>query len=148
MGVAAKLNYLKSLEYPHFFSKLLGILLALFFGQDQPDSATNWVNYHGGTGGRPSRVGDSDLAILFCLRRSISSLNTLCGVTNWRVLMGAVYGDRVHEVEQDWRIRTGFWLLASIPTCVRALVLSDFNVIAKYTGILQPELHGVSSSLV
>jgi hypothetical protein len=49
--------------------------------------------------------------------------------------MGAVYGDRVHEVEQDWRIRTGFWLLASIPPAFGALVLSDFNVIAKYTGI-------------
>jgi hypothetical protein len=32
-----------------FFSNL-GILLALFFGQDQPDSANIWVNYHGGTG--------------------------------------------------------------------------------------------------
>jgi hypothetical protein len=47
--------------------------------------------------------------------------------------MGAVYGD-VHEVEQDWRIH-GFWLLA-YSTLRSELWLSDFNVIAKYTGIL------------
>jgi hypothetical protein len=51
------------------------------------------------------------------------------------ILMGAVYGDRVQEVEKDWRIRTAFRLLASIPPAFGALVLSDFSVIAKYTGV-------------
>jgi hypothetical protein len=59
--------------------------------------------------------------------------------------MGAVYGDRVHEVEQDWRIRTD--ILLSIPPAFGALVLSDFNVIANTPEFLQFELHGVSSSL-
>jgi hypothetical protein len=49
--------------------------------------------------------------------------------------MGAVYGDRVLKLEQDWRIRSAFRLLASIPLAFGALVLSDFSVIAKYTGI-------------
>jgi Mn2+/Fe2+ NRAMP family transporter len=49
--------------------------------------------------------------------------------------MGAVYGDRVHEVEQDWRIRTVFRLLASIPSAFGALFLSDFSFIVQYTGI-------------
>jgi hypothetical protein len=50
-------------------------------------------------------------------------------------------------VEQDWRIRTGFWMPA-YSTCVRALVLSDFNVIANTPEFYNSELHGVSSSLV
>jgi hypothetical protein len=42
-GAAATWSYVTNL--------LLGILFALFFGQDQPDSSNlNWVNYHGGTG--------------------------------------------------------------------------------------------------
>jgi uncharacterized membrane protein YdcZ (DUF606 family) len=44
MGVAAKLNYLKSgisATLSFFSNLLLGILLALFFGQDQPDSKTS-----------------------------------------------------------------------------------------------------------
>jgi hypothetical protein len=49
--------------------------------------------------------------------------------------MGAVYGDRVHDVEEDWRIRMAFRLLASIPPAFGALFLSDFSVITKYTGI-------------
>ncbi len=51
--------------------------------------------------------------------------------------MGAIYGDRVHEVEQDWRIRTVFRLLASIPSAFGALVVSDFSIIAKYTGVFK-----------
>jgi amino acid transporter len=42
-GIATTLSYVTNL--------LLGILLALFFGQDQPDSSNlNWGDYHGGTG--------------------------------------------------------------------------------------------------
>jgi protein-S-isoprenylcysteine O-methyltransferase Ste14 len=42
-GVATILSYATKV--------LLGILLAMFFGQDQADSSNlNWGNYHGGTG--------------------------------------------------------------------------------------------------
>jgi hypothetical protein len=69
-GVALTLSYVSNL--------LPGILLALFFGQDQPDSSKlNWENYHGGTGEatRP-RGRQRYLATLFYLRRSALSLYT------------------------------------------------------------------------
>jgi hypothetical protein len=49
--------------------------------------------------------------------------------------MGAVYGDRVHKVELDWRIRTAFRLFGSIPQAIGAMFLSDLGVIANYAGI-------------
>jgi hypothetical protein len=39
--------------------------------------------------------------------------------------MGAVYGDRVHEIETDWRNPTVFRLLKYIPA-FGDLVLSNF----------------------
>jgi nucleoside recognition membrane protein YjiH len=49
--------------------------------------------------------------------------------------MSAVYGDKVHEVELDWRIRTVFRLLGSIPQAIGAMFVSNLGVIAKYAGI-------------
>jgi hypothetical protein len=129
-GVASTLSYVSNL--------LLGILFALFFGQDQPDSSNlNWVNYHGGTGVDDPAVWATAISNYIVLSAVISviPIYSLMALPTCGTLMGAVYGDRVHEVEQDWRIRTAFRLLASIPPVFGALLLSDFSVIAKYTGI-------------
>jgi hypothetical protein len=129
-GVASTLSYVTNL--------LLGILLALYFGQDQPDSANlNWVNYHGGTGeADPARwaTAISGYIVLFTAIDGVG-MYSLMAISTGEILMGAVYGDRVHEVEQDWRIRTAFRLLASIPQAIGAMFLSDLGVIAKYAGI-------------
>jgi hypothetical protein len=117
---------------------LLGILFALFFGQDQPDSSNlNWVNYHGGTGEANPDAWATVVSgyIVLSAAISVAPLYSLVSITTGGTLMGYVYGDRVHEVEQDWRIRTVFRLLASIPPAFGALFLSDFSVIAKYAGI-------------
>jgi hypothetical protein len=129
-GISATFNYASNL--------LLGILLALFFGQDQPDSANlNWVNYHGGTGEANPAAWTKAISGYIVLSTAIHFILQFpnLALPTGGVLMGAVYGDRVHEVEQDWRIRTAFRLLASIPPVFGALVVSDFSVIAKYTGI-------------
>jgi hypothetical protein len=129
-GVASTLGYVSNL--------LLGILFALFFGEDQPDSSNlNWVNYHGGTGEADPAgwAGVISGYIVLSAAISVVPLYPLAALTTGGVIMGAVYGDRVHEVEHDWRIRTAFRLLASIPPGFGAMVLSDFSVIAKYTGI-------------
>jgi hypothetical protein len=129
-GIAATLSYVSNL--------LLSILLALFFGQDQPDSANrNWLNYHGGTGEANPAAWTKAISVYIVLSTAINMIPqySLVVLPTGGVLMGAVYGDRVHEIEQDWRIRTAFRLLASIPPAFGALVLSDFGVIAKYTGI-------------
>jgi hypothetical protein len=128
-GTAATLSYVSNL--------LLGILLALFFGQDQPDSANlNWVNYHGGTGDGDPAAWATAISGYIVLSTAVHMIPqySLVVLPTAGILMGAVYGDRVHEVEKDWKIRTVFRLLASIPPAFGALFLSDFSVIAKYTG--------------
>jgi hypothetical protein len=129
-GAAATLTYISNL--------LLGILFALFFGQDQPDSANlNWVNYHGGTGEADPAAWATAISGYIVLSAAISVVPQypLMAITAGGILMGAVYGDRVHEMEQDWRTRTSFRLIASVPPAFGALFLTDFSVIAKYTGV-------------
>jgi hypothetical protein len=129
-GMAATLSYISNL--------LLGILLALFFGPNQPDSANlNWVNYHGGTGEADPATWATLISGYIVLSAAIHLFlqYPLLALPAGGILMGAIYGDRVHEVEKDWKIRTAFRLLASIPPAFGALFLSDFSVIAKYAGI-------------
>jgi hypothetical protein len=129
-GVASALSYVSNL--------LLGILFALFFGQDQPNSSNlNWVNYHGGTGEADPAAWATAISGFIVLSAAISvvPVYSLIALPVSGILMGAVYGDRVHEIETDWRIRTAFRLLSSMPPAFGALVLSDFSVISKYTGI-------------
>jgi hypothetical protein len=129
-GAAATSSYVSNL--------FLGILFALFFGQDQPDSSNlNWVNYHGGTGEAEPAAWAAAVSGYIVLSAAISvvPIYALVAITTGGTLMGFFYGDRVHEVEQDWRIRTVFRLLASVPPGFGALFLSDFSVITKYTGI-------------
>jgi hypothetical protein len=51
------------------------------------------------------------------------------------ILMGAFYGNRVHDVEKNWKIRILFRLLASIPQAVLAIFVRDLGVVAIYAGI-------------
>jgi hypothetical protein len=62
--------------------------------------------------------------------------------------MSAVYGDRVHEVELDWRIRTAFRFLGSIPQAIGAMFVSDLGVIAKYAGVFTVLSYTVCPSLL
>jgi hypothetical protein len=129
-GVASTLSYVSNL--------LLGILFALFFGQDQPDSSNlNWVNYHGGTGEEDPAAWATAISGFIVLSAAISvvPIYSLIALPTAGILMGAVYGDRVHEAEKDWRTRTVFRLMACIPPAFGALFLSDLSVIFKYTGI-------------
>jgi hypothetical protein len=129
-GMAATFSY--------FTNLLLGIPLALFFGQEQPDSANlNWVHYHGGTGEDDTAAwakAISGYVVLFTAIDGIA-VYSFIAISTGEILMGAVYGDRVHVVEKDWRIRTAFRLLGSIPQAIGAMFISDLGAIAKYAGI-------------
>jgi hypothetical protein len=142
-GIATAFSYATNL--------LLGILLALFFGQDQPDSSNlNWGDYHGGTGEADpaawARVISGYIVLFAAI--DIIAVYSLIAVSTGEILMGAVYGDRVHEVEKDWRIRTAFRLLGSIPPAIGAMVVSDLGVIAKYAGIFTVLSYTVCPSLL
>ena len=138
-GVASTLSYVSNL--------LLGILFALFFGQDQPDSSNlNWGNYHGGT---PGCVGESDI----WLRCSV------CSDRRYRYLFLDCY--------IDWGNPHGRCLRRSRPrgrtrlenpdsisggreysTCVRSPVLVGLQRDCQiHWNFYDSKLHGVSSSL-
>jgi hypothetical protein len=61
------------------------------------------------------------------------------------ILASAVYGDRVHEVELDWRIRTAS-VSGSIPQAIGAMFVSDLGVIAKYIRVFTVLSYGVPVS--
>jgi hypothetical protein len=129
-GIAATVSYATNL--------LLGIVLALFFGKDQPDSANlNWVNYHCGTGEADPAVWATAISGYIVLFTAIDGIAvySLIAISTGDIFMGAIYGDRVHEVEKDWRTRSAFRMLGSIPQAIGAIFLSDLGVIAKYAGI-------------
>jgi hypothetical protein len=73
---------------------------------------------------------------------------SLVAISTGEILMSAVYGDNVHEVELDWKIRTAFRLLGSIPQAIGAMFVSDLGVIAKYTGIFTVLSYTVCPSLL
>jgi hypothetical protein len=62
--------------------------------------------------------------------------------------MIAVYGEHVHGMECDWRIRTAFRLLGSIPQAIGAMFVSDLSVIANYAGICTVLSYTVCPSLL
>jgi hypothetical protein len=129
-GMASTLSY--------FANIFVGILLAVFFGQDQPESSNlNWVNYHGGAGEGDSAMWATAISGYIVLFTAIDgiAIYSLIAISTGDILMGAVYGDRVHDVEKDWRVRTVFRLLGSVPQAIGAMFLSDLGVIAKFAGI-------------
>jgi hypothetical protein len=144
-GVATILSYVTNV--------LLGILLALFFGRDQPDSSNlNWGDYHGGTGNSGSdpaawATAISGYIVLFAAIDGVA-VYSLIAISTGEILMGAVYGDRVHEAELDWRIRNAFRLLGSIPQAIGAMFVSDVGVIANYAGIFTVLSYTVCPSLL
>jgi hypothetical protein len=119
-----------------FFSNLLGILLALFFGQDQPDSAnigsTTMV-----VPVKPTQPRGRQRYLAYCsvcgdpFHPSILS----CGVTNWRGTHGCCL--RRSCPRGGTRLENPHGILLSIPPAFGALVLSDFNVIANTPEFLQ-----------
>jgi hypothetical protein len=144
-GIATTLSYTTNV--------LLAVLLALFFGQDQPGSSNlNWIDYHGGTG-----TGDGDptgwatlisgYIVMFAAIDGVV-VYSLIAMSTGEILMGAFFGDDVHEFELDWRIRTAFRLLGSIPQAIGAMFLSDLGVIVKYAGIFTVLSYTVCPSML
>jgi hypothetical protein len=129
-GIATAFSYVANL--------LRGILVALFFGQDQPNSSNlNWSNYHGGTGEDDPAAWARAISGYVDLFAAIDSVAvySLIAMSTGGILMSAVHGEHVHEMERDWRIWTAFRMLGSIPQAIGAMFVSDLSMIGKYAGI-------------
>jgi len=51
------------------------------------------------------------------------------------ILMAAVYGEAIHEVENNAKLRILFRLLASVPQAIGSLFMNDLGMIAVYAAI-------------
>jgi len=119
---------------------LLALLLAFFFGSSQFESSNlNWLDYHGGTANDEGIASGwaaavSNYVVMFPAVDGIA-VYSLIAVSLGEIMMGTVYGRGVHAAEKNWKIRTVFRLLGSIPQAVGALFVSDLGDIARFAGI-------------
>ena len=121
---------------------VLSLLLSFYFGPDnmQVSSNLNWSTYHGGTGYLESDDGGIPLC---CRRRGVAWWARIIGT--FIVLYPAVDGIGVFSLSavslselvmgfwckdalQDWKKRTLFRLLGSLPQLVCALFVKDLSV--------------------
>jgi len=123
---------------------ILGLSLAAAFGEGiEQSSNLNWSFFHARTGTIDSQgniVGAAwwtrviSMYIILFPAIDVVSAFPLNAITFGNSLFGAAYGKRIHEVENNRWIRTGFRLLASIPPIIFGILVRDLGVITDYTG--------------
>mmetsp|Transcript_30360 Transcript_30360/g.55006 ORF Transcript_30360/g.55006 Transcript_30360/m.55006 type:complete len:597 (+) Transcript_30360:137-1927(+) len=123
---------------------LIGLILGSNFGGNiEQSSNLNWKNFSGGT----AVYNDDGQIISIAWWAKAISLYVLCfpaldvisafplnAITLGNNMMGSFYGKRIHEVEQDRRIRTQFRLLASIPPIIFGILERQLGTITEYAG--------------
>jgi len=122
----------------------IGIALGWVFGTGIEESSNlNWEGFHGGTGvlgddGR--RVGVAMWAktlgmFVVCFPAiDVVSAFPLNAITLGNNLMGAVFGRRIHEVEQNRWIVSSFRMIASIPPIILGIIVRKLGTITDYAG--------------
>lgn len=116
---------------------LVGLMLAIYFGKDgiAESSNLNWLDYHGGTWDGSGNVESeragwanfiANYVVLFAAVDGVAVF-PLIAVSLGDILLGAVYGEKAHVYHDDWKRRTAFRLLASIPQTVLAMFVSDLS---------------------
>jgi hypothetical protein len=120
---------------------LLALLIAVYFGSSgQSSSNLNWAMYE-------ASPFLSRYITLFAAVDGIA-VYPLIAISLGGILMGAVYGDDMMEAELDWKRRTAFRFLASVPQAVGALFVRDLGVIALYTGIVTIVSYTIAPSML
>ena len=126
-----------SVSYVFVTNLILGLVLAIFFGLNIDESSNlNWTYYHGGTwdGVGDVREGRSAWATFIAqyivLFAAIDGLAVypLCAISLGEIMMGTVYEERIHEMEDNWKIRTAFRLLACVPQAIGSFFINDLGV--------------------
>lgn len=117
-----------AVTYIYATTMVLSVVLSMFFGPENMEESSNlnWLNYHGGscdpswgmdkceTGRAWWAKGISSYVVLFAALDGLA-VYPLLAISLGDILMGAVYEDKVHEAQEDWKIRFGFRLIASVP---------------------------------
>ncbi len=123
---------------------LLGLSLASAFGNGiEQSSNLNWSYFHASTGQLDTNgniVGAAwwtkvvSMYIMLFPAIDVVSAFPLNAITFGNSLFGAAYGKRIHEVEHNRWLRTGFRLIASIPPIIFGILVRELGVITDYTG--------------
>ena len=125
----------RSVCYIYVTNLVLGLTMSIYFGQDTESSSNlNWLNYHGGTW---DGVGDfssawwarciSSYIVIFAALDGLA-VYPLIAISLGDLLMAAKYEDNVHFMQEDWKIRLTFRLIAAIPQAVGSLFVKDLGV--------------------
>lgn len=135
-------NIFRSAVIFSFVSNLiLSIMSAVYFGvETNPSNNLNWRNYHGGTeefGIADRAPWSAAIAYYVTLFAAIDGLAIypLNALALADIMMGSVYGAKVHEAEKNWKIRMLFRLLASVPQGIGAMFVQNLGFIALYGGV-------------
>lgn len=123
---------------------ILGLTLGTTFGKSIHQSSNlNWNNFHAGTGelDEHGHVVDAawwtqivSLYIILFPAIDVVSAYPLNAITLGNNLFNAAYGKRIHEVENNRWLRTGYRLLASVPPIIFGIMVRQLGVITDYTG--------------
>lgn len=116
---------------------VVGLMLAIYFGKEGIDQSSNlnWLNYHGGTWDGTGNVESeragwanfiANYVVLFAAIDGVAVFPLIC-VSLGDILLGAIYGEKAHEYSKDWKRRTAFRLLASIPQTVGAIFMNNLS---------------------
>jgi len=112
---------------------LLAILMAIYFGSaTNPSSNLNWSTYHAGKNGWSKFV--SEYVVLFAALDGLAIFPLIC-CSLGDILLAGVFGDKAPMVENNFKVRTLFRVIASLPQTVGALFVKDLGVLANYGGL-------------
>jgi hypothetical protein len=125
-----------SVTFIYVSNLILSLVMAIFFGRATDASSNlNWDGYHGGTWDGIGEVRENRAAwasflsgyvVMFAALDGLA-VYPLIAVSLGEILMGAIYEDRVHEMEKNWKIRTCFRLLASAPQAIGSIFVKDLG---------------------
>lgn len=126
-----------AVSYIFATNMMVGLLLAIFFGRNgiSESSNLNWLDYHGGTWDGSGSVGSeragwanfiAKYVVLFAAMDGVAVF-PLISVSLGDILLGFAFGEKVHEYHDNWKWRTAFRLLASIPPTVLAMLVRDLS---------------------
>jgi hypothetical protein len=117
---------------------ILGLLLAIYFGsQDIAKSSNlNWLEFHGGTWDGTGRVQDGragwasficNYIVVFAALDGLA-IYPLIAVSLGDILLGAYYGEKAQEHHHDWKCRSFFRIISSVPQLIGAMFVRDLGV--------------------
>ena len=126
-----------SVGFVYTSNLVLSLTVALFFGLATNESNNlSWIDYHGGTWNGEGDMQENRSAWATFISRYIVLYGAIDGVAVYplnaiglgEILMGSIYEGSVHEVQKNWRVRTTFRLLASVPQAVGSLFVNDLGI--------------------